>query len=165
LFVILVASIALALENPLNDPDGELEATLFKIDIVTTSIFVLEVLFKVIAFGFLFNGPKSYLLDSWQIMDALIVVVSIVSLMPFDVKMSFLKVMRMIRLLRPLRVISKNENLKISIKALIVGVPAIASLSMIVLLVIYLFAIVSINILKGKSFYCNTDDIIGLSEL
>jgi hypothetical protein len=81
----------------------------------STAIFVGEVIVKVIATGFLLNGSQSYLRDYWHIVDFFIVVSSVLTLFPLALDLSFIKVVRMARLLRPLRVISKNENLKLSI--------------------------------------------------
>jgi len=64
LFFILISSVQLALENPLNDPDGQLNTVLNYIDITLTSIFVIEAFLKIIAFGLLLNGPESYLRSS-----------------------------------------------------------------------------------------------------
>ena len=87
--------------------------------------------------------------------DFLIVVTSIISLFPLDINLTTLKIIRMARLMRPLRVISKNESLRTSIQALVVSVPAIASLMVIVFFIMFIFAIVGVNLLKGKSFYCD----------
>ena len=54
--MIIISSISLAFENPLIDPTNDWSLTLYYIDIVMTIIFGLEVLIKVIAHGFLFNG-------------------------------------------------------------------------------------------------------------
>ena len=94
----------------------------------------------------------------------MIVVFSILALLPLDLNGRMIKYVMMIRLLRPLRVIAKSENLRISINALLVSVPAFASLYVIVVFVIFIFAIVGVNLLKGKNFYCDTDEVIGLSE-
>ena len=112
---ITVSSIMLALENPLNDPDGTLELVVHTFDYITTIIFCFEVIVKVIATGFMCNGKQSYMQNSWNVMDFIIVVISLISLVPMDINLSVLKVVRMARLLRPLRVISTNENLKLSI--------------------------------------------------
>lgn len=96
-------------------------------------------------------------------LDFSIVVTSIISLFPFGSQLVFIKVVRMSRLLRPLRVISKNDNLKLSIQALFVAIPAIANLMIIVLLVMFLFGIIGVNLFKGKSFYCDTSTAIGVS--
>jgi len=105
----------MAVENPLNRHDGWIHFMLMGLDYVTTVVFVFEVVVKIITWGFLLNGPKSFIRDTWNVVDFFIVVVAIVSLFPMPVNLTFLKVIRMGRLLRPLRVISKNENLKLSL--------------------------------------------------
>jgi len=74
-------------------------------------------------------------------------------------ELQFFKIIRMFRLLRPLRFIGKNANLKISIQALYVSLPAIGSLFVIVLLIFLIFAIVAVNLFKGKGFYCDTSQL------
>ena len=149
----------MAFESPLNDPYGTKTYVLLIVDYISTSIFTIEVVLKIFAYGLFYNGDDSYFKNSWNIIDFLIVVISIVSLCPLEVDLSVLKVIRMIRLLRPLRVISKVENLKLSINALIISIPAISQLLLIVLLIMFIFGIVGVNLLKGKSFYCETAQI------
>ena len=79
--------------------------------------------------------------------------------------MKGVKVFRIIRLLRPLRLISRNENLKISLKALAVSIPAILSLMFVIMLVFFVFAILGVNLLKEKSYYCDTTGVTGLTSL
>jgi hypothetical protein len=115
LVMIVITSIALAFESPLNDPKGSLEQWLKYLEYFSTAIFVGEVIIKIVATGFVINGSRSYLKDYWHIADFIIVVSSVLTLFPLALDLSFIKVVRMARLLRPLRVISKNENLKLSI--------------------------------------------------
>jgi hypothetical protein len=69
----------------------------------------------------------------------------------------------MVRLLRPIRLLSKNENLKLSMQALVVSIPPIVNLLVIVLLVFFIFAIIGVNLFKGRSYYCFTDEISSLN--
>ena len=105
----------------------------------------------------------SYITAGENIMDFLIVLSSLVSLLPMDVNLTTCKIARMARLLRPLKMISKNDGLKLSITALAVSLPAIGSLMVIVFLILFMFAVVGVNLLKGKSYYCYTDNLIGFS--
>jgi hypothetical protein len=132
-------------------------------DYVTTVIFLFEVVIKVIGSGFLINGANSYLRNPWNVIDFFIVIISLFDLFPTGLSLSVLKIVRMARLLRPLRVISKNESLKLSIQALVVAVPAIANLMVIVLLVMFIFGIIGVNLLKGKSNYCDSSNMTGLT--
>ena len=123
-----------------------------------TVLFTFEVIIKVIALGFLFNGNDSYLKNYWNILDFFIVIISIISVtLPEDGSESLatFKVIRMARLLRPIRVISKNEYLRISIMALYISVPSILNLLVIVLLFMVIFGIVGVNLFKGRFEYCD----------
>jgi hypothetical protein len=80
ILLISLSSIMIALDNPLNDPDGVLSNFLYDIDIIFTSIFSIESILKILAFGLFFNGESSYLKNSWNLMDCVIVVLSILSI-------------------------------------------------------------------------------------
>ena len=122
ILLILISTITLAFEHPLEDPNSEKMQVLEKIDIGMTAVFSLEALLKIITSGFLLNGKKSYLRNSWNILDFTIVIMSIVSL-SIDANISFVKVLRVARILRPLRLIKHAESLKIAIKALFKSIP------------------------------------------
>jgi len=56
LLTIIVSSIQLALDSPLIDPESEFKSVLFYLDLITTLIFCLEGILKMIAYGLLRNG-------------------------------------------------------------------------------------------------------------
>lgn len=116
-----------------------------------TIIFLIEFMMKVIATGFVFNGKESYLRSSINIVDFFIVIVSVFSLFT-DSDLSFFKVVRVLRLLRPLRVIQRNEGLKIAVQALLMAVPNILYVSVIALLFFAIFGMTGVNMFKGR-FY------------
>jgi Ion transport protein len=78
--LIFISTILMAIDSPLYDPDSKQSQILSLIDIVITSFFVFECLFKIIVYGFVFNGPESYLRVSWNIMDFVIVIFAVSSL-------------------------------------------------------------------------------------
>ena len=61
MFIILLSSFALAIDNPLNDPSTRMSEAFLNIDYVLTGIFLIEVTLKVIGYGFLMCGSKSYM--------------------------------------------------------------------------------------------------------
>jgi hypothetical protein len=73
----MLSTIALSLENPLEDPNSDLRSYLFYVDIVFTGIFFFELALKVVVFGFALNGSESYIRNSWNVLDFTIVVVSV----------------------------------------------------------------------------------------
>lgn len=109
-----MSTCTLAFEHPLENPKSEKMKVLDQIDLVFTSIFCFEAVLKIIALGFIINGRRSYLRDSWNVLDFLIVVLSVVSL-SLDANLSFIKVLRVARILRPLRLIQRAQGLKIAI--------------------------------------------------
>lgn len=100
----------LILESPLNDPESDLADNMFYIDLVVTVLFTFELVLKVIVLGFLMNGKDSYIRNPWNIMDFIIVAFSLISISFRDAgsKVSVIKTFRMLRVLRPLRMISRN---------------------------------------------------------
>jgi hypothetical protein len=78
--LIIVSSISLALENPLNDPDSTLVLILKILDYTTTFIFTLEVIIKVMANGFILNGSTSYVHNGWNMIDLVIVITSLLAI-------------------------------------------------------------------------------------
>lgn len=103
LVLIGISSIALALDNPLRDPDSRVSAVLDYAEVVLTVLFSLEMAFKVLAYGFVCM-PGAYLRSSWNILDFLVVVVSVVQLTADDAGgLGGLRSLRALRALRPLR--------------------------------------------------------------
>ena len=77
------------------------------LDIIFSGIFTIEAILKIIAHGLIINGENSYLQKSWNILDFVIVLLSILSIF-FDGETSAFKIIRIIKVLRPLRMISRN---------------------------------------------------------
>jgi hypothetical protein len=96
------------MEEPLSDPNSVKNEIMGHVGTVMTVCFMLEFLIKVITHGYACNGPDSYMRSSWNVMDFFIVVVSIFDFLPLDSDLSFFKVMRLMRVIRPLRMISRN---------------------------------------------------------
>ena len=104
ILLIIVSTITLAFEHPLDDPDSSKMKTLENIDYAMTAAFCIEAAMKIITFGLIMNGKQSYLLDNWNVLDFIIVVFSLVSL-SISADIGFIKVLRVARILRPLRLI------------------------------------------------------------
>jgi len=121
--------------------------------------FIIECLLKNLVLGFACNGSGSYIREPWNVMDFVIVLLSLVDFLPIDTNISFIKVIRLMRVIRPLRMISKNPGLKIAIESLIKVIPGITNLSAISVLVILLFAILGTTFYKGLFFSCHMDNI------
>ena len=133
LVLIIISSILLALDNPLNDPDGEMSRILRILDIVMTALFTIECLIKIIVSGFMINGRRSYMRNGWNVLDFGIVLVSLLSLALGDTigGLRMFKTLRTLRVLRPLRLISRNKNMKLAIDCLARSIPSIGNVLLI----------------------------------
>ena len=114
---------------------------------------------KVIVYGFVLNGPDSYMLNPWNVMDFVIVIFSLISIVFSEFDLGIIKVLRMLRVLRPLRMISRNPGLRIAVQSLINAVPDIGNVLVVSLLFLLLFAILGTNFYKGVFFKCHTVNI------
>ena len=77
LLCILVSSVMLAAEDPLNS-NSERNKILNYFDYFFTTIFTIECLFKIIAYGFLFH-PGSFCRSGFNMLDLAVVAVSLIS--------------------------------------------------------------------------------------
>lgn len=102
--------------------DMELSDTAIRLsnlfDFIFTIIFTLESLLKSIAFGFVMN-KNSYLREYWNILDFFIVMTSLLDITLTNIELPFIKILRLLRTLRPLRFISHNEAMKTIVIALL----------------------------------------------
>ena len=110
--LIILSSILLTFESPLADPESE-QAKIFEyMDLAFTITFILEASIKIVTFGFLMNGKNSYLSNSWNVLDFMIVTVSILDLtLAAAGGLSAVRVIRVLRILRPIRIVARNQSL------------------------------------------------------
>ena len=161
--IILLSCLLLCLDTPLRDPNDSISVTLATFDIIFSLIFLIEAVMKIVAFGFFYNhykGITSYIFNSWNVLDFLVVIMSLVDIYFSYIasgaqdaeNLSSFKALRAFRALRPLRMVSRNEGLKIAIQALLGSIPAIGNVIIICLLFVLIFAILGVNFFKGR-FY------------
>jgi hypothetical protein len=130
------------------------------IDTVMVALFLVECVLKIIVLGFLFNGEHSYLRSGWNIIDFLVVAISMVNLIDLgDGNLDVMRIFRLLRVLRPLRLLSRDPDMRIAVESLLKSVPAIANLMVIVLLMIGLFSILFTTMYKGLFYTCDFTNI------
>jgi Ion transport protein len=121
------------------DPESKYALSLYYIDFVSTIIFITEAIMKITAYGVYFCGPNSYLRSTWNRLDFLIVIFSIISITPLSNDYKAFKVFRILRL------ISRNDGLKVAVKSLLLGLPNILSVTVIMLLFFLIFGVISVS--------------------
>lgn len=159
----VISSIGVALDSPLNEPDGILVNLLAWEDLTITVFFVVEVMVKIIALGF-FMDKNSYLRSSWNVMDFVITGIAGFSSINRGSQFKLLKTLRIFRALRPLRMINRNPGLKLVVNSLIASIPGIVNVIVVCVLVFTIFSIVAVNNFKGKFASCSGDVFDGLTS-
>lgn len=110
LLLISVSSLALALDSPLRDPDSTTAKYLKGVERVMTVLFFIEMALKICAHGFVLM-PKAYLRNAWNILDFVVVVISMIQLATNDSgNLESLRSLRTLRALRPLRYRTRFAN-------------------------------------------------------
>ncbi|XP_065366015.1 sodium channel protein para isoform X6 [Calliphora vicina] len=150
--MILMSSLALALED-VHLPDRPiLQDILYYMDRIFTVIFFLEMLIKWLALGF-----KVYFTNAWCWLDFVIVMLSLINLVAVWSGLNDIPVfrsMRTLRALRPLRAVSRWEGMKVVVNALVQAIPSIFNVLLVCLIFWLIFAIMGVQLFAGKYFKC-----------
>ena len=158
LILIISSSIKLAYDTYIIDESDESTQKRASgyVDLFFTFFFLFEALAKCISLGFI-QDDGSYLRESWNQLDFFIVCASIFDLAFEGIDIPAIKIMRLLRTLRPLRFISHNSDMKLIVTALLESVGHIINVVVVVLMVWLMFAILAVNLFGGKLFYCTVD--------
>eukprot|EP00322_Chrysochromulina_rotalis_P026742 CAMPEP_0115869128 /NCGR_PEP_ID=MMETSP0287-20121206/21651_1 /TAXON_ID=412157 /ORGANISM="Chrysochromulina rotalis, Strain UIO044" /LENGTH=1138 /DNA_ID=CAMNT_0003323809 /DNA_START=89 /DNA_END=3502 /DNA_ORIENTATION=- len=149
-FVILLSCGAMTLESCTLKPFSALASFLEHINIMATGVFTLELVLKVLAHG-LICTPNAYLKSGWHRLDATIVIASLLSLLGDSPSLSTL---RLLRVLRPLRLIAKFGNLRVVVDLFIKTLPAVANVMLVVCLFAIVFGILGVQLFAGTFSSC-----------
>jgi hypothetical protein len=163
LVCILLSTLCMMLDVPLADPRSPLSVFIKYADTIFAIIFIIEMTIKLVALGFLLL-PGAYLRSPWNWLDAVVVVVSIID---FAVPNGpgFLRVLRILRTFRPLRIISRNENLRVVVQALLQSMGDLLGLVCVFLLIQLIFALFFLMFLKGTLYQCTHPDDLSVGYL
>ena len=103
-------------------------------------------------------------LDNWNKLDFFIVLSTVIDMILSSGGKRAMRNLRLIKILRPLRFISRNENLQLVVKALLSSAGAITNVTMVIFVIYTMFAILGMSLLKGKLGYCDIDDYYGVNQ-
>ncbi|XP_050767548.1 voltage-dependent L-type calcium channel subunit alpha-1S isoform X1 [Gymnogyps californianus] len=152
LLFILLSSISLAAEDPIR-AESFRNQILGYFDIGFTSVFTVEIVLKMTAYGaFLHKG--SFCRNSFNILDLLVVAVSLISMGIESSAISVVKILRVLRVLRPLRAINRAKGLKHVVQCVFVAIKTIGNIVVVTTLLQFMFACIGVQLFKGKFYRC-----------
>ncbi|NWQ74983.1 CAC1G protein, partial [Columbina picui] len=139
LVIIFLNCITIAMERPKIEPHSAERIFLTLSNYIFTVIFLTEMTVKVVALGLCF-GEKAYLKSSWNVLDGVLVLISVIDILVSMVSdsgtkiLGMLRVLRLLRTLRPLREILRTKPL------------------------LFLSPLCVLQLFKGKFFVCQGED-------
>ncbi|KAL6475303.1 hypothetical protein MHYP_G00163430 [Metynnis hypsauchen] len=163
LVIIFLNCITIAMERPKIDPKSAERIFLTLSNYIFTAIFVTEMTIKVVALGWCF-GEKTYLKSSWNVLDGMLVMISVIDILVSMISNSgtkilgMLRVLRLLRTLRPLRVISRAPGLKLVVETLMSSLKPIGNIVVICCAFFIIFGILGVQLFKGKFYVCQGED-------
>jgi len=162
LFLIMVSSVTLAMDQPMLDEDSELAGVLEILDIIFTTVFVIEMCLKIVVYGFLLH-ENAYLHDGWNCLDFFIVIISVGSVSGV-LDSGGLKSLRTLRALRPLRTIKRAPGLKMSVETIIQCLPSFLNIAVVASVFYLIFAIMGVQFWAGKFWKCSDESVKNVTE-
>lgn len=151
LVFIALNCVTLAMERPQLNAGSMERELLVAANYIFTFVFAVEMLLKVIANG-MFYGHSAYFKSGWNIMDGTLVGVSLLDLfLSFIAQRSprifgMLRVFRLLRSLRPLRVINRAPGLKLVVQTLLSSLRPIGNIVLICCTFFIIFGILGVQV-------------------
>uniref|UniRef100_W5KJE1 Voltage-dependent L-type calcium channel subunit alpha n=1 Tax=Astyanax mexicanus TaxID=7994 RepID=W5KJE1_ASTMX len=156
LVFIILSSISLAAEDPIRAHSAR-NNFLGYADYAFTSIFTVEILLKMTVHGaFLHKG--SFCRNWFNLLDLLVVSVSLVSFFLHSSAISVVKILRVLRVLRPLRAINRAKGLKHVVQCVFVAIRTIGNIMIVTALLQFMFACIGVQLFK---YWCQTECLYG----
>ena len=139
--VIILAGVVVGFETYPSVVEAH-HGTLDILNKVILGIFIIEIVVKMGAEG---SQPWNYFKDAWNVFDFVIVAAAF---LPFDG--NAVTVLRLLRLLRVLKLVRALPKLQILVGALLKSIPSMAYVSILLLLLFYIYAVAAV-FLFGKN--------------
>ncbi len=144
LLVSLILANTLVLAMQYHGMPKAMSSALNIINTVFTSIFAVEMIFKVFAYG-----PRGYIRDRWNLFDGVVVVASVIEL-ALARGNGVLSVFRAFRLFRVFRLVTALPALRELIDICIDSLTSIGYCFLLTLLLIFIFSVLGMQLFGGK---------------
>ncbi|KAG8550297.1 hypothetical protein GDO81_026849 [Engystomops pustulosus] len=155
LVFIMLSSASLAAEDPIRSHSFR-NIILGYFDYAFTGIFTVEIFLKMMTYGaFLHKG--SFCRNYFNLLDLLVVGVSLVSFGIQSSAISVVKILRVLRVLRPLRAINRAKGLKHVVQCVFVAIRTIGNIMIVTTLLQFMFACIGVQLFKGKFYRCSDE--------
>eukprot|EP00960_Hanusia_phi_P044239 756535-Hanusia_phi.AAC.3 len=127
-------------------------------NLIFNIIFSVESIIRIMNVGFIFS-EGAYLRSPWNLLDFVVICISwLQGLVQFQ-SLSNAKILRLVRALRPLRVMKQNRGMRNTINALVLSLVPLSYIFFFLAFIIVAFGIVAMGIFGGKFFSCSDPNV------
>lgn len=158
--LIVLSSVVMAIDDCSVVPGSPLHVTLERINVLTLSIFCVELLARVCVHGLLYgNGSTTvpFLTSPWNLLDAIVVLASLASSLN-----SAFRALRVLRVLRPLRLVARLPGLKLVVECFLRALPRMMDVLVIYILLLLITSILAVELFAGMLRSCGDGDSDGV---
>jgi len=155
MFLIIFSTIVLMFDSN-EEPNPRLKTFLLACDTLFTICFTIEASLKILVMGF-WGAPNAYLNDYWNVLDFVVVVNSLLAKI-FREALEEVSAFKALRAFRPLRLLSRNEGMRVVIHALFRSLPSLFHVLGVIAIVWMIFAIIFVQLFSGKLSACFVDE-------
>jgi len=153
LFLIFLNTIQLAIYNPFDipllKPTSPFRDSLEVIGKVFSLLFTLECMVKLVALGLIW-GEKTYLKDAFNYLDLFIVIIGVLDFFPSGGGgTGNLSALRSLRVMRPLRAVTKFPDLRFLVILLLQCVPMLSNVLGLCCFIFFVFGILGVQLYAG----------------
>uniref|UniRef100_A0A7S2F8U8 Calmodulin n=1 Tax=Florenciella parvula TaxID=236787 RepID=A0A7S2F8U8_9STRA len=161
LSLISIQSVVLAIETPLDNPDGQKATILTYVGYFCVGGFFLEAVLQIIGQ----HGFSNYWVSPWNRLDMFLLSVSLIEVAShfFDVGFD-VSALAIFGVLKPVRLVNRSDGLKLMFEALGASIGPVANVVMVVMLFFLIFAVVGVSYFKGTLYECSGDGFDALSD-
>jgi hypothetical protein len=115
---------------------------------VFSIFFAAECVVKICALGF-FAGPHTYLHDAWNYLDFFIVIIGLLDFVPSGSGSGNLSALRSLRVMRPLRAVTKFPELRFLVVLLLQCIPLLSNVLGLCSFIFFVFGILGVQLFAG----------------
>ena len=148
LIIILINCFTIVLINTKSKQFINWKPILFKIEEYCFYFYCFELLIKFISMG-IFFGKNTYFRDLWNVFDFIIIFPDIVIKFLKNTTFLNIRALRAIRVLKPLRTITRIKKLQLILSALFSALPLLADSFLILIFFYLLFAVAGLQLFQG----------------
>ncbi|KXZ52368.1 hypothetical protein GPECTOR_9g412 [Gonium pectorale] len=132
--------------------DTTLGSTLNKFEFLWVAIFTVEALLKIVSMGFAL-APGTYLRDGWNVVDFMVVALGYIDIFTAG----NLTALRTVRVLRPLRAITRVRGMRVLVTTLLGSMPMLLDVFLLCAFTFFIYGLIAVQVFAGALRYrCGT---------